>query len=109
MRALIHQYNKIIIEDNIYLYATITNYLTIAKNKLLLKQRHSDTNNHGEMIDCITHHVCQEITVEGWRDLDGDVDEDVGDEDEQPAGAPCGGRRPPWPSFFLGLLPWRWY
>ena len=30
-------------------------------NKSLLKQRHRDTKNHGEMIDCITHHVCQEI------------------------------------------------
>ena len=33
----------------------------IAKNKSLLKQGHRDTKNHGEMIDCITHHVCQEI------------------------------------------------
>ena len=61
MCALIYQYKEIIIEENKYLYATITNYLTIAKNKSLLKQRHRDTKNHGEMIDCITHHVCQEI------------------------------------------------
>ena len=61
MCALIYQYKEIIIEDNNYLYATITNYLTIAMNKSLLKQRHRDTKNHGEMIDCITHHVCQEI------------------------------------------------
>ena len=61
MCALIYQYKEIIIEDNKYLYATITNYLTIAKNKSPLKQRHSDTKNHGEMIYCITHHVCQEI------------------------------------------------
>ena len=61
MCALIYQYKEIIIEENKYLYATITNYLTIAMNKSLLKQRHRDTKNHGEMIDCITHHVCQEI------------------------------------------------
>ena len=61
MCALIYQYKDIIIEENKYLYATITNYLTIAKNKSLLKQRHRDTKNHGEMIDCITRHVCQEI------------------------------------------------
>ena len=61
MCALIYQYKEIIIEDNKYLYATITNYLTIAKNKSLLKQGHRVTKNHGEMIDCITHHVCQEI------------------------------------------------
>ena len=61
MCALIYQYKEIIIEENKYLYATITNYLTIAKNNSLLKQRHRDTKNHGEMIDCITHHVCQEI------------------------------------------------
>jgi len=78
MSALIHQYNKIIIEDIIYLYATITNYLTIAKNKSLLKQRHMDTNNHGEMIDCITHHVCQEIQSVDEDGADG-VDEDADD------------------------------
>ena len=61
MCALIYQYKEIIIEENKYWYATITNYLTIAKNKSLLKQGHRDTKNHGEMIDCITHHVCQEI------------------------------------------------
>ena len=61
MCALIYQYKEIIIEENKYLYATITNYLTIAMNKSLLKQRHRDIKNHGEMIDCITHHVCQEI------------------------------------------------
>jgi hypothetical protein len=61
MCALIYQYKEIIIEENKYLYATITIYLTIAKNKSLLKQGHRDTKNHGEMIFCITHHVCQEI------------------------------------------------
>ena len=61
MCALIYQYKEIIIEENKYLYATIINYLTIAMNKSLLKQRHRYTKNHGEMIDCITHHVCQEI------------------------------------------------
>ena len=61
MCALIYQYKEIIIEENKYLYATITNYLTIAMNKSLLKQRHRDTKNHGEMIGCITRHVCQEI------------------------------------------------
>ena len=72
MCALIYQYKEIIIEENKYLYATITNYLTIAKNKSLLKQRHRDTKNHGEMIDCITHHVCQDI-----QGVDGDGAEDV--------------------------------
>src|SRR3954463_3106594 len=61
MCALIYQYKEIIIEESKYLYATITNYLAIAKNKSLLKQGHRDTKNHGEMIDCITHHVFQEI------------------------------------------------
>ena len=61
MCALIYQYKEIIIEENKYLYATITNHITIAMNKSLLKQRHRDTKNHGEMIDCITHRVCQEI------------------------------------------------
>ena len=74
MCALIYQYKEIIIEENKYLYATITNYLTIAKNKSLLKQRHRDTKNHGEMIDCITHHVCQEIQGGRWDGAD-DVDE----------------------------------
>ena len=82
MCALIYQYKEIIIEDNNYLYATITNYLTIAMNKSLLKQRHRDTKNHGEMIDCITHHVCQEIQGVD-EDGAGGVDEDVdaGDDD----------------------------
>ena len=37
-----------------------------------------DTNNHGEMIDCITHHVCQEIQSvdEDGADV---VDEDADD------------------------------
>ena len=61
MCALIYQYKEIIIEENKNLYATITNYLTISKNNSLLKQRHRDTKNHGDMIYCITHHVCQEI------------------------------------------------
>ena len=77
MCALIYQYKEIIIEDNTYLYATITNYLTIAKNNSLLKQGHRDTNNHGEMIDCITHHVCQEIQGVDGAGADG-VDEDEG-------------------------------
>src|SRR3954463_8015943 len=61
MCTRIYQYKEIIIEENKYLYATIINDLTIAMSKSLLKQRHRGTKNHGEMIDCITHHVCQEI------------------------------------------------
>ena len=71
---------KIITEDNKYLYATITNYLTIAMNKSLLKQGHRDTKNHGEMIDCITHHVCQEIQgvdEDSADGVDAEVDEEV--------------------------------
>ena len=45
-------------------------------NKSLLKQRHRDTKNHGEMIDCITHHVYQEIQGIDEDGVDG-VDEDV--------------------------------
>ena len=78
MCALIYQYKEIIIEDNNYLYGTIINYLTIAMNTSLLKQGHKDTKNHGEMIDCITHYVCQEI-----QGVDGDGAEGV-DEDESP-------------------------
>ena len=78
MCALIYQYKEIIIEENNYLYATITNYLTITMNKSPLKQRHRDTKNHGEMIDCITHHVCQDI-----QGVDGDGADGV-DEDEGP-------------------------
>ena len=83
MCALIYQYKEIIIEDNNYLYATITNYLTIAMNKSLLKQGHRDTKNHGEMIDCITHHVCQEIQGVDGDGADG-VNEEV-DGEVQPA------------------------
>ena len=78
MCALIYQYNKIIIKDNKYLYASITDYVTIAMSKSLLKQRHRDTKNHGEMIDCITYHVCQEIQGGRW-DGDDDVDEGADD------------------------------
>jgi hypothetical protein len=46
-----------------------TNYYTIVINKSLLKQRHGDTIDHGKAIDCITHHVCQEII----RGDDGEV------------------------------------
>ena len=66
-----------------YLYATITNYLTIAKNKSLLKQRHRDTKYHGKVIDCITNHVCQEIQgvdEDGAEGVDEDADEDVDDD-----------------------------
>ena len=87
MCALIYQYKEIIIEENKYLYATITNYLTIAKNKSLLKQGHRDTKNHGEMIDCITHHVCQDI-----QGVDGDGAEGV-DVEVPPQGGEAARRR----------------
>ena len=94
MCALILQYKEIIIEENKYLYATITNYLTIAKNNSLLKQRHRDTKNHGEMIDCITHHVFQELQGGRWDGADG-VDEgaDAGVDDALAGGGGVHRRR----------------
>jgi hypothetical protein len=46
-----------------------TSYFTIAIDKSLLKHRHRDTIDHGKLIDCITHHVCQEIKRSRWRIL----------------------------------------
>jgi hypothetical protein len=38
-------------------------FFTIVMYKLLLKTRHRDIINYGDIIYCITHHVFPEITV----------------------------------------------
>jgi hypothetical protein len=39
------------------------NYISIAKNKSILKHQHRDTIDHGKIIYWLVHHFCQEITV----------------------------------------------
>jgi hypothetical protein len=97
-----------------------TNYFTIAINNSLLKQRHGDTIDQGKIINCIIHHVCQEITVGIWRDLavGGDGEEPPQGREAAPAwrrrhparggasdllcGAAAHGGGAPLPFFFLG-------
>jgi hypothetical protein len=67
----------ITVQDHHRRYATINKFLAIAKNKSLLKQGHRNTIDHVKMIDCNTHYVCQEITVERCWSGAMDVDEEV--------------------------------
>jgi hypothetical protein len=54
--------HKTIIEDNKLVCNQSTKYFTIAKNNHY-SNVDMDTIDHGKIIDCTTHHVCQEITV----------------------------------------------
>jgi hypothetical protein len=53
----------------------------------LLQTRQRHTIDHGKMIDCTQHHVCQEVTS-GDEDNEGDVVVDVDDDHSD-----CYGRR----------------
>jgi hypothetical protein len=55
--------HKTNIEDNKLVCNQLTKNFTIVNNKLLLKQGHRNTIDHGKQVYCIIHHVCQEITM----------------------------------------------
>ena len=67
--------HKTIIEDNIFV---CNHKQTISQLPRTDHYSNSDvdTTDHGKTIDCITHHVCQEITVGGGEDVVVDVDEE---------------------------------
>jgi hypothetical protein len=54
--------HKIIIEDNKLVCNQSSKYFTIAKNNHY-SNIDIDTIDHGKIIDCTTHHICQDIIV----------------------------------------------
>jgi hypothetical protein len=58
--------HKTIIEDKKIVCNQSTKYFTTAKNNHY-SNIDIDTIDYGKIIDCTTHHVCQEITVEMMR------------------------------------------